>query len=172
MTTRHGIGPRARIAINVSSSLVVGGSPRPMCSASDQRRYSRMRSSEAPSLTSDAIFPTYASYSSVGQPPMGSHIVLSTSRSRARHSRAAYLSIGIGADLEVGWLGQHAQTVVCVWHESVRQNQENFLSKPSFRTDSKGKWHLNRPLACSFGQIVRRPQLNPSRCQQRPLTHL
>jgi hypothetical protein len=29
-----------------------------------------------------------------------------------------------------------------------------FLSKPSFRIDSKGTGHLKDPLACDFGQIV------------------
>jgi hypothetical protein len=48
----------------------------------------------------------------------------------------------------------HAQTVVCAWIALERQVLGIFLSKPSFKTDPKGKDDLKGPLAYDFGQIV------------------
>src|ERR1700753_2568190 len=52
-----------------------------------------------------------------------------------------------------------SQTFVCAWVSFRRRILEVSLSKPSFRTDPKGNRDLKGCLACSFGQIVRRPQL-------------
>ena len=47
-----------------------------------------------------------------------------------------------------------SNTVVCAWIALERQIPGIFLSKPSFRTDSRGNGHLKGPLACDFGRIV------------------
>ena len=44
-----------------------------------------------------------------------------------------------------------SNTVVCAWIAIERQILGIFLSKPSFRTNSKGNGHLKGPLACDFG---------------------